>query len=76
MNRKVVDLAILYNFNKGHMGFFSTDFAGEAFQLWMPIGVSEQEALPVDQAFHLFPLKIWNAILHESCVPQQTGQLF
>jgi hypothetical protein len=24
---KVVDLAILYNFHKGHIVFFSTDFA-------------------------------------------------
>jgi hypothetical protein len=41
----------------------------------MPIGASEQEVLPVDQVFHPFPLKIGNAILHESCVPQQTRQL-
>jgi hypothetical protein len=27
MNRKVVDLAILYNFHKGHIVFFSIDFA-------------------------------------------------
>jgi hypothetical protein len=25
--------------------------------------------------FHQFPLQIWNANLHESCVPQRTGQL-
>jgi hypothetical protein len=25
--------------------------------------------------FQAFPLKIWNAKLHESCVPQQDGQL-
>jgi hypothetical protein len=41
----------------------------------MPICVSEQEVLLVDQVFHPFPLKIGNAILRESCVPQQTGQL-
>jgi hypothetical protein len=41
----------------------------------MPIYVSEQEVLSVHQAYHPFPLKIGNAILHESCVPQQTGQL-
>jgi hypothetical protein len=29
----------------------------------------------VDQVFHPFPLKIWNAIQHESCVPRKTGQL-
>jgi hypothetical protein len=28
MNRKVVDLTTLYNFQKGHIVFFSTDFAG------------------------------------------------
>jgi hypothetical protein len=33
MNRKVVDLAILYNFHKGHIVFFSIDFAEEACQL-------------------------------------------
>jgi hypothetical protein len=41
----------------------------------MPTCVSEQELLTIDQDFHPFPLKIGNAILHESCVPQQTGQL-
>jgi hypothetical protein len=41
----------------------------------MPTSVSEQEVLSVNQVFHLFPLKIWNATLHESCVPQKTGQL-
>jgi hypothetical protein len=75
MNRKVVDLAIPYNFHKGHIVFFSTDFAQKACQLWMPICASEQEVLSVDQAFHPFPLKIGNANLHESCVPQQTEQL-
>jgi hypothetical protein len=38
----------------------------------MPFCVDEQEVLAVDQYFHRFPLKIENAILHESCVPQQT----
>jgi hypothetical protein len=33
MNRKVVDLATLYNFQKGHIVFFSTDFAGTSCQL-------------------------------------------
>jgi hypothetical protein len=33
MNMKVVDLATLYNFHKGHIVFFSIDFAGEACQL-------------------------------------------
>jgi hypothetical protein len=41
----------------------------------MPFSVNEQEVLAVDQEFHLFPLKIGNAILHESCIPRQTGQL-
>jgi hypothetical protein len=75
MNREVVDLTILYNFHKGHMVFFSTGFAEKACQLWMSIRVSEQEVLSVDQAFHPLPLKIENAILHESCVSWQTGQL-
>jgi hypothetical protein len=75
MNRKVVDLTILYNFHKGHMVLFSTGFAEKACQLWMSICVSEQEVLSDDQAFHPFLLKIGNANLHESYVPQQTGQL-
>jgi hypothetical protein len=33
MNTKVVDLAILYNFHKGHLVFFSTDFSQQACQL-------------------------------------------
>jgi hypothetical protein len=33
MNRKVVDLAILYNFHKGYIVFFSIDLAGVACQL-------------------------------------------
>jgi hypothetical protein len=45
------------------------------FQIWMPLCVSEQEVMLVDQVFHLFALKIWNANVHESCVPQQTRQL-
>jgi hypothetical protein len=36
MNRKVVDLTTLYNFCKGHIVFFSTDFAGTSCQLGMP----------------------------------------
>jgi hypothetical protein len=28
VSRKVVDLTTLYNFHKGHIVFFSTDFAG------------------------------------------------
>jgi hypothetical protein len=41
----------------------------------MPFRVKELEVLPVDHDFHSFTLKIGNANLHESCVPQQTGQL-
>jgi hypothetical protein len=37
--------------------------------------LGEQELLLVDHVFHQFPLKIWNANLHESCVPRQTRQL-
>jgi hypothetical protein len=54
MNMKVVDLAIPYNFRKGHIVFFSIDFAGEAFQPLMPLCVSEQEVLSVDQVFSPF----------------------
>jgi hypothetical protein len=75
MNRKVVDLTTLYNFHKGSIVFFSTDFAQSAAKLRMSLCFGEREVLPVDQVFHPFPLKIWNAILHESCVPQQAGQL-
>jgi hypothetical protein len=41
----------------------------------MSFFVNEQEVLAVDQDFHPFPVKIGNAILHESCAPRQTGQL-
>jgi hypothetical protein len=75
MNTKVVDLATLYHFQQGYMGFFSIDFAGKGCQLWMSACVHEQETLSFGQVFHAFPLKIWNANLHESCVPQQAGQL-
>jgi hypothetical protein len=75
MNRKVVDLTTLYNFYKGRIVFFSTDFASITAKLWMSLCFGKQEVLPVDQVFHQFPLKIWNANLHESCVPQQTRQL-
>jgi hypothetical protein len=33
MNTKVVDLITPYNIHKGHMGFFSLDFAQQARQL-------------------------------------------
>jgi hypothetical protein len=58
LNTKVVDLAILYHFQKGSMGFFSTDFARNSCQLWMPTCVHEQEMLTLEQVFHAFPLKI------------------
>jgi hypothetical protein len=41
----------------------------------MPLNFSEQEVLSFGQVFLPFPLKIFNANLHESCVHQQTGQL-
>jgi hypothetical protein len=41
----------------------------------MPTCDIEQEVLTIDQDFHPFLLKIGNVILHESCVPGQTGQL-
>jgi hypothetical protein len=75
MNRKVVDLTTLYNFCKGRLVFFSTDFAGTSCQHWMSACSGKQEVLSVIRVFHQFPLKIWNANLHESCVPQQDGQL-
>jgi hypothetical protein len=75
MNRKVVDLTTLYNFHKGRIVFFSTDFAQTAAKLRMSPHSGEQEVLSVDHVFHQFPFKISNANLHESCVPQQTGQL-
>jgi hypothetical protein len=33
LNTKVVDLKAPYNFHKGHMGFFSIDFARKVCQL-------------------------------------------
>jgi hypothetical protein len=41
----------------------------------MPVCVHEQEILTLEQVFHAFPLQICNTNLHESCVPQQDGQL-
>jgi hypothetical protein len=75
MSRKVVDLTTLYKFYEGSIVFFSTDFAQSAAKLWMSPCLGEQELLSVDHVFHQFTLKIWNANLHESCVPRQTGQL-
>jgi hypothetical protein len=75
LNTKVIDLGTTYNFHKSHMGFFSTDFAMEACQLLMSVCVREQEILTFEQVFHAFSLKIRNANLHESCVPQEAGQL-
>jgi hypothetical protein len=74
VNSKVVDLTTLYNFYKCCMVFFSAVFAQIAAKLWMPLCFGEQELLAVDQVFHPFPLKIWNAIQHESCVPRKTEQ--
>jgi hypothetical protein len=75
VNRKFVDPITLYNFHKGRLVFFSTDFAGTSCQLWMSPRSAKQEMLTVDRVFHQLPLKIWNANLHESCVPQQDGHL-
>jgi hypothetical protein len=44
------------------VGFLSTDFA-------------INKMLPLEQVFQAFPLKILNNNLHESCVPQQDGQI-
>jgi hypothetical protein len=42
----------------------------------MNVGLSFEIVNPVLQPlFQAFPLKILNANLHESCVPQQDGQL-
>jgi hypothetical protein len=75
VNSKVVDLTTLYNFYKGSVVFLSTDFAHIATKLRMSLCFGKQELLVVDQVFHIFPLKIGNGNLHESCVPQKTGQL-
>jgi hypothetical protein len=74
VNRKVVDLTTLYNFYEGRTVFFSMDFVQIAAKLWMPPHSGEQEMPTIDQVFHLFPLKIGNADLHESCGHRQTGQ--
>jgi hypothetical protein len=51
------------------------DFAQSAAELRMSPCFGEHELLVVHHVFHLFPLKIGNANLQESCVPQKTGQL-
>jgi hypothetical protein len=58
VNRKVVDLTTLFNFFKGHMVLFSTDFAQIAAKLLMPPCLGEQELLSVGHIFRQFPLKI------------------
>jgi hypothetical protein len=54
MNRKVVDLTTLYNFQKGHIVFFSTDFAGTSCQLWMSTHSGKQENLSCKGFFTIF----------------------
>jgi hypothetical protein len=75
LNRKVVDLASLYNFYKWCMGFFSTIFAQIACQDADFLGASEQWRIALTEVFHLFMLQISNATQHESCVPWKTTQL-
>jgi hypothetical protein len=58
MNRKVADLTTLYNFYKGSIVFFSTDFAHIAAKLRMSLFSGELEMLTVDHIFHPFPPKI------------------
>jgi hypothetical protein len=58
LNTKVADLATPYHFQKGYIGFFSTDFARNSCQLSMPTHVHEQEMLTLEQVFYAFPLKI------------------
>jgi hypothetical protein len=57
LNTRIVDLATLYHFQKGYIGFFSTEFAMEACQLSMPACVHEQEILTFEQVFMLFHSK-------------------
>jgi hypothetical protein len=55
MNRKVVELTTLYNFYKGSIVFFSTDFAQIAAKLRMSLRFGEREMLIVDHVFPPFP---------------------
>jgi hypothetical protein len=75
VNSKVVDLLILYSFQKGHMAFFPTIFAQFGCQVADFLGVSEQCRTALTEVFHLFTLQISNATQHESCVPRQNTQL-
>jgi hypothetical protein len=45
VNRKVVDLTTLYNFHKGRLMFFSTDFAGT------PLANFECRHVPVNRRY-------------------------
>jgi hypothetical protein len=54
MNRKVVDLTTLYNFQKGHIVFFSMDFAGTSCQLGMSACSEKQEHLSCKGFFTIF----------------------
>jgi hypothetical protein len=75
MNTKVVDLTTNNISYKGYIGFFLPRLK----VIWMPtLNVSRvlQKVKSVLQlGFQVFPLKIGNANLHESCVPHQDLQL-
>jgi hypothetical protein len=73
MNTKVVDLSTSYNSYKGCMGFYSLDLNLFECQL-VSLCLGTVKA-GLQGVFHNFPLQICNAILHESCVPQQDLQL-
>jgi hypothetical protein len=74
VNTKVVDLATSNLFYKSHIWFFCPDesYFNANFECQQVIANSEFW-LAVD--FQVFPLKIGNANLHESCVPHQDLQL-
>jgi hypothetical protein len=74
VNTKVVDLATSNLFYKSHIGFFCPDesYLNANFECQQVIANSEFW-LAVD--LQVFPLKIGNANLHESCVPHQDLQL-
>jgi hypothetical protein len=62
LNTKVVDLITPYNFHKGQMGFFSTNLAKEACQLWMSLGPVDRRYCQLTKFFTFSPSKFQMSI--------------
>jgi hypothetical protein len=74
VNTKVVDLATNNLFYKSHIGFSAQieSYLNANFECQQVIAKVNPG---LQLSFQVFPLKIGNANLHESCVPHQDLQL-